>query len=79
MASGETTVPDHETLARKLEWRRHPDEAGRYLNVFIEQNNTCNLKCRMCGFSDARVAAVPRYHMPAAVYEAIAWQVFPLT
>lgn len=79
MTSRETTVPDHETLARKLEWRRHPDEAGRYLNVFIEQNNTCNLKCRMCGFSDSRVAAVPRYHMPASVYESIARQVFPLT
>ncbi|HYS56202.1 MAG TPA: radical SAM protein [Thermoanaerobaculia bacterium] len=66
-------------LARKLEWRRHTDEAGRYLNVFIEQNNTCNLKCRMCGFSDPRVAAVPRYHMPAWLFERIARQVFPLT
>lgn len=78
MTSRETTVPDHKTLARKLEWRRHPDETGRYLNVFIEQNNTCNLKCRMCGFSDSRVAAVPRYHMPASVYESIAQQVFPV-
>ncbi|HMC20745.1 MAG TPA: radical SAM protein [Thermoanaerobaculia bacterium] len=70
---------EYDYLARSLEWRRHPDEAGRYLNVFIEQNNTCNLKCRMCGFSDPRAAAVPRYHMPASLFEAIARQVFPLT
>jgi radical SAM protein with 4Fe4S-binding SPASM domain len=70
---------EYDYLASSLEWRRHPDEAGRDLNVFIEQNNTCNLKCRMCGFSDPRVAAVPRYHMPAWLFEAIAQQVFPLT
>jgi len=52
----DTTGSEYDLLARDLEWRRHPDESGRYLNVFIEQNNTCNLKCRMCGFSDARVA-----------------------
>jgi len=70
---------DYEVLARSLEWRRHPDETGRYLNVFIEQNNTCNLKCRMCGFSDPRVASVPRYHMPTWLFEAIARQIFPAT
>src|SRR5215208_5595418 len=70
---------DYDILARKLEWRRTADEAGRFLNVFMEQNNTCNLKCRMCGFSDPRADAVPRFHMPMGMFEAIARQVFPLT
>ena len=78
-ASHDTTGSEYDLLARKLAWRRQPEETGRYLNVFIEQNNTCNLKCRMCGFSDSRVAAVPRYHMPAGLFEAIARQVFPAT
>ena len=78
-ASHDTAAEGYDVLARKLAWRRHPEETGRYLNVFIEQNNTCNLKCRMCGFSDPRVAAVPRYHMPAGLFEAIARQVFPTT
>ena len=66
-------------LAEKLVWRRRPDDEGRFLNVFIENNNTCNLKCTMCGFSDPRAAAVPRYHMPLDVFESIAEQVFPAT
>jgi radical SAM protein with 4Fe4S-binding SPASM domain len=70
-------MSDYDILARKLEWRRTADEAGRFLNVFIELNNTCNLKCAMCGFSDPRAAAVPRFHMPTAMFEAIARQVFP--
>lgn len=78
-ASDDTTHSEYDILARKLEWRRDPDEIGRYLNVFIEQNNTCNLKCRMCGFSDSRVAAVPRYHMPTWLFETIARQIFPAT
>ena len=65
-------------LARKLVWRRSPDGAGRFLSIYLEQNNTCNLKCRMCGFSDPRVAALPRSHMPARLYESIARQIFPL-
>ena len=71
--------PDYDILARKLEWRRSPDSAGRFLNVFIELNNTCNLKCRMCGFADPRAAAVPRFHMPAQMFETIAAEVFPST
>lgn len=70
---------DYDILARKLEWRRTVDEAGRFLNVFIELNNTCNLRCAMCGFSDPRAAAVPRFHMPTGMFEALARQVFPLT
>jgi radical SAM protein with 4Fe4S-binding SPASM domain len=70
---------DYDVLAEKLAWRRHADEGGRYLNVFLEHNNTCNLKCTMCGFSDPRAAAVPRYHMSAELYASIARQLFPLT
>jgi radical SAM protein with 4Fe4S-binding SPASM domain len=70
---------EYDVLADKLQWRRHPDESGRFLNVFIEQNNTCNLKCRMCGFSDPRVAAIPRFHMPMGLFEQIARQLFPAT
>lgn len=33
----------------------------------------------MCGFSDARVAAIPRYHMSSELYASIAREVFPLT
>jgi radical SAM protein with 4Fe4S-binding SPASM domain len=70
---------EYRHLARKMSWRSSPDEAGRFLHVFIELNNTCNLRCRMCGFSDPRVESVRRYHMPAAVFGSIARQVFPLT
>lgn len=75
----ETLAPGYDVLADKLKWRRHEDGEGRYLNVFIEHNNTCNLHCTMCGFSDPRAEAVPRYHMPTAVFDRIAAEVFPLT
>ncbi len=45
----------------------------------MDQNNRCNLKCKMCGFSDARVAAVPKYDMPRWLFDSIAVQVFPRT
>lgn len=73
------SAPGHDILARKLEWRRSPDEGGRFLNVFLELNNTCNLACTMCGFSDPRAAGVPRFHMPAEMFEVIAREVFPWT
>jgi radical SAM protein with 4Fe4S-binding SPASM domain len=44
----------------------------------MDQNNRCNLKCRMCGFSDSRVAALPKYDMPAWLFERIAAEIFPL-
>lgn len=75
----DSIVPGYDVLAGKLTWRRHPDDQGRYLNVFIEHNNTCNLRCTMCGFSDPRAANVPRYHMPARVFDRIAAEVFPST
>lgn len=75
----ESAVPGYDVLADKLTWRRHPDVEGRYLNVFIEHNNTCNLHCTMCGFSDPRADDVPRYHMPTRVFDRIAAEVFPST
>jgi MoaA/NifB/PqqE/SkfB family radical SAM enzyme len=51
----------------------------RTLNVFMDQNNKCNLKCTMCGFSDARVAALPKHDMPFWLFRKIAEQVFPRT
>jgi radical SAM protein with 4Fe4S-binding SPASM domain len=66
-------------LERKLLWRGDGPSRGRPLSVFMDQNNRCNLKCRMCGFSDARVAAVPKYDMPRALYDSIAEQIFSRT
>ncbi len=79
MAAGEPIGSDYELLAEKLTWRRHSDAEERSLNVFIEHNNTCNLECTMCGFSDPRATDVPRYHMPTPVFDRIAAEVFPST
>lgn len=73
------TTDDRAELAQKLAWRRTADEEGRFLNVFIEQNNTCNLRCTMCGFSDVRANSVPRYSMPRKLFDTIASEVFPRT
>ena len=71
--------PDYADLKRKLLWRGGGPEQGRFLSVFMDQNNRCNLKCRMCGFSDARVAKLPKYDMPRRLFDSIAEQVFPHT
>lgn len=73
------TPRDYEELKRKLTWRGGGPSNGRVLSVFMDQNNRCNLKCKMCGFSDARVDAVPKYDMPRSLFDSIAVQVFPLT
>ncbi len=66
-------------LERKLFWRGEGPSHGRPLSVYMDQNNRCNLKCRMCGFSDGRVAAVRKYDMPRPLYDSIAEQLFPRT
>lgn len=71
-------MSDYDELARKLEWRGPANEDGRFLTVFMDQNNRCNLRCRMCGFSDARVAGLPKYDLPEWLFERIAAEVFPL-
>lgn len=63
-------------LAEKLAWRPPGDER-RVVNVFLDQNNKCNLRCRTCGFSDPRVASLPRYDLPRWLFDRIAAEVFP--
>ena len=45
----------------------------------MDQNNKCNLKCRMCGFSDPRVASLASYDLPRELFDSIARQLFPRT
>ena len=66
-------------LAHKLTWRGPSPSDERFLSVFMDQNNKCNLRCLMCGFSDSRVAALPKYDMPRWLFERIAAEVFPRT
>lgn len=71
--------PDYAELKHKLLWRGDGPARGRDLTVHMDQNNRCNLKCKMCGFSDARVGAIPKYDMPRWLFDSIAAQVFPRT
>jgi radical SAM protein with 4Fe4S-binding SPASM domain len=66
-------------LQRKLTWIGSAAAGGRFLSIYMDQNNRCNLKCRMCGFSDARMAALAKYDLPRSLFEKIAEQVFPKT
>jgi len=54
-------------------------DAQKFLNIFMDQNNKCNLKCRMCGFSDPRVKYIPHYDMPFWLFKKIAKEAFPFT
>jgi MoaA/NifB/PqqE/SkfB family radical SAM enzyme len=65
------------TLAERIMWMRGGGE--RFLAVYMDQNNRCNLRCRMCGFVDPRVREVASYDMPGALFESIAAQLFPRT
>ena len=64
-------------LRRKLLWRGPSPTADRFLSVFMDQNNKCNLRCQMCGFSDPRVDALARYDLPRWAYDRIAAELFP--
>ena len=77
LASVSGAMSDHEELRGKLRWRGPAPVEGRFLSVFMDQNNRCNLKCRMCGFSDARVDSLAKYDMPRWLFDAIAFQLFP--
>jgi radical SAM protein with 4Fe4S-binding SPASM domain len=68
---------DLEELQRKLRWRGPATDPERVLGVFMDQNNKCNLRCRMCGFSDPRVPALAKYDLPRWLYDRIASEVFP--
>ena len=63
-------------LRDKLLWRGPLPSSERFLSVFMDQNNKCNLRCRMCGFSDPRVASLPGYDLPRWLYDRIAAEVF---
>jgi len=67
------TIP----LRDRILWLRYLPPEGRFLNVYMDQNNKCNLRCRMCGFSDPRVAALASYDLPRELYDSIARQLFP--
>lgn len=67
-----------EELRQKVEWNG-PPAGDRFLNIFMDQNNKCNLRCLMCGFSDARVPALQKYDLPRWVFDKIAREVFPLS
>jgi len=69
---------DHRLLRDKLLWRKPFAATDRFLTIIMDQNNRCNLKCRMCGFSDSRVDALPKYDLPRWLFDSIASQLFPL-
>lgn len=72
---GPIPIASHSSLAHSK-----PTAASlppRELEIFLDQNNKCNLKCKMCGFSDPRIQALPKYDMPFWLFERIAQQVFP--
>jgi radical SAM protein with 4Fe4S-binding SPASM domain len=75
--SEHTTESELRELARRMTWRGPDPDARRCVSVFMDQNNRCNLRCRMCGFSDSRVSAVAKYDMPRALFDRIAAEVFP--
>lgn len=52
-------------------------DTARFLNVFMDQNNKCNLRCIMCGFSDPRARKIRKYDLPFWLFEKIAREVFP--
>jgi radical SAM protein with 4Fe4S-binding SPASM domain len=64
-------------LAHRLTWRGPNATSERFLNVFMDQNNKCNLRCKMCGFSDPRVAGLAAYDLPRWLFDRIAADVFP--
>ena len=66
-----------EGLRAKLLWRGPASGDERFLSVFMDQNNKCNLRCQMCGFSDSRVSALPKYDLPRWAYDKIAAELFP--
>ena len=70
-------VRELDALRAKLLWRGPAAAADRFLSVFMDQNNKCNLRCRMCGFSDPRVAALAKYDLPRQAFDRIAAELFP--
>jgi radical SAM protein with 4Fe4S-binding SPASM domain len=72
-----TVAEELRELAQSLRWHGPSPSAERFVAVFMDQNNKCNLRCLMCGFSDARVAALEKYDLPRWLFDRIAAEVFP--
>lgn len=72
------TPEQSEVLRTKLSWRRGHDSTGRFLSIFMDQNTRCNLRCRMCGFADPRLAGHRGVDMPRALFDRIAGELFPI-
>ena len=70
-------LDDHDALRHKLSWSGPPAAQGRFLSVYMDQNNKCNLRCRTCGFSDERAGGIARYDMPEELFARIVGEVFP--
>lgn len=70
-------TPEHVVLRERLAGWRSTTLRGRNLNVFMDQNNKCNLRCKMCGFADPRVESLSAYDMSRSVFDSIAAQLFP--
>jgi radical SAM protein with 4Fe4S-binding SPASM domain len=68
---------DLRELAQKLAWNGPPTSSDRFLSVFMDQNNKCNLRCTTCGFSDPRVPSLAKYDMPRELFDRIAADLFP--
>lgn len=49
----------------------------RFLEVYLDTNNMCNLRCVMCSFSDPRMRALKKYRMPFPLFEKVAAELFP--
>jgi radical SAM protein with 4Fe4S-binding SPASM domain len=75
--TSEADAAELRELGRLLTWRGPAPSERRFLSVFMDQNNTCNLRCKMCGFSDSRVGGIARYDMPRSLFDRIAAEVFP--
>ncbi len=53
-------------------------DVDRHLEVFLDTNNKCNLRCLTCAFSDPRVAELKMNTMSLNLFNRICEQVLPL-
>lgn len=52
-------------------------ESDRFLEVFLDTNNKCNLRCLTCAFSDPRVSGIPLRIMSPELFTKICEQILP--
>ena len=70
--TGSAVSSHHERLRERLSWQRPGQGAGRFLSIYMDQNNRCNLKCLMCGFADDRIDGLRKMDMPRTLFDRIA-------